>query len=97
LNKGNKSDAYLIEGLNRRGDDNKRMWNIQKQFGRFKSSAGFGEDKVFHSFRKSFITKLHQAGAEANAIKQIVGHENSDITFGVFTPQGLRFSSCVSL
>lgn len=53
--KSESKDKYLIEGLNRTGDDNKRSHSVVQRSGEFKRTLVFEPTKVFHSFRKSFI------------------------------------------
>lgn len=76
------TDGYLIPELSPGGPDNKRMWHIQKAFGRRKAALGFGFELVFHSFRSSFITKLKHAGVPIILLKETVGHTIDDITLG---------------
>jgi integrase len=38
----------------------------------------FGNRKVFHSFRHTFITQSRGAGNSADAVQQVVGHERSN-------------------
>lgn len=65
--------------------DSKRSWHIQKAFGRMKTSMGFPPELVFHSLRKSFITKMHQAGVAVMVAKGVVGHQLNDLTFGNYS------------
>lgn len=76
------TDGYLISELSPGGPDGKRMWHIQKAFGRRKTALGFGSELVFHSFRSSFITKLKHAGVPIILLKETVGHTIDDITVG---------------
>ncbi|WP_028582314.1 site-specific integrase [Desulfogranum japonicum] len=43
---------------------------------------GQGEMKDFHSFRNTLINTLKQKGVPVASAKEIVGHEDDDITFG---------------
>lgn len=66
-----------------------------KKFQHFKQTKGFaGGGKVFHSFRKSFISSLARAGVQEAEIAQIVGHEHNQITFSVYNPEGFPLSQC---
>lgn len=56
-----------------------------KAFGRIKSKLGFGRDKVFHYFRKAFITKLDRSDAARARIQSIVGHEQGDLVGDVYS------------
>lgn len=54
-------------------------------FGRFLSRQGItATDKVFHSFRHTLIDYCKQAGLDETALKDIVGHDNSSITYGLY-------------
>jgi integrase len=68
------TDGYLLSGLtlNKYGD---RSNAIGKRFGRLKTKLGFDRRLVFHSIRKSFITKLERAEVAPASIARVVGHE----------------------
>ena len=68
------TDGYLLSGLtfNKYGD---RSNAIGKRFGRLKTKLGFDGRLVFHSLRKSFITKLERAEVAPESIARVVGHE----------------------
>ena len=68
------TDGYLLSGLtfNKYGD---RSNAIGKRFGRLKTKLGFDGRFVFHSLRKSFITKLERAEVAPASIARVVGHE----------------------
>lgn len=51
-------------------------------FGRLKRELGFGQEKNFHSFRRTFINRCKQTSVDTAKIKEIVGHELSDLTLG---------------
>jgi integrase len=72
-------DGYLLTGLtfNKYGD---RSNAIGKRFGRLKTSLGFDNRIVFHSLRKSFITKLERSGVPESTIARLVGHEINERT-----------------
>jgi len=66
-----------------------------KKFRHFKTTKGFkSSGKVFHSFRKSFISSLARAGVQEAEIAQVVGHEHNQITFSVYNPYGFPLSQC---
>ena len=83
------SEEYLINGLtfNMYGD---RSNAISKRFGRLKKSLDYGEDYVFHSFRKGFATQLENANIPLNVSARLMGHEISGETFGNYS-EGLAF------
>jgi len=70
-------EGYLFSGS--KGKHGTRSDKHSKAFGRIKSKLGFGRDKVFHSLRKSFITKLDRLDAARARIQSIVGHEQGDL------------------
>ncbi len=63
----------------------KRSDSLSKQFGRLKKDLGYGEEHVFHSLRKSFITLLQNNDVAGLTIASIVGHETGTITFDVYS------------
>lgn len=82
--KKDSEDGYLLSDLteNKYGD---RSNAIGKRFGRLKASLGFGEQHVFHSIRKTFVTLLENAGVSENLAADIVGHEKPRITYGLYS------------
>lgn len=77
-------DGFLISGLtfNKYGD---RSNAIGKRFGRLKTAAGYGEEKVFHSIRKTVTTLLENAYVLENIAADIVGHEKDTMTYGLYS------------
>ena len=51
---------------------------------------GYGENYVFHSFRKGFATQLENANIPLNVSARLMGHEISGETFGRYS-DGLAF------
>jgi integrase len=82
--KKDSKDGYLLSGLteNKYGD---RSNAIGKRFGRLKASLGFGQQHVFHSIRKTFVTLLENAGISENLAADIVGHEKPRLTYGLYS------------
>jgi len=78
------TDNHLVTGLssNKYGD---RSNAIGKRFGRLKTEGGFDRTLVFHSFRKTLITLLEQAGVPENFSCDIVGHEKGTIGYGHYS------------
>ena len=56
-----------------------------KAFGRLKTRLGFGEEYVFHSIRKTFVTKMERLGIPESIVADIVGHNKQTITFGIYS------------
>ncbi len=77
-------DGYVLSGLsaNRNGD---RGDAIGKKFTRLKTELGFDDRHVFHSIRKTVVTILENAGAPENVVADIVGHEKTTMTFGLYS------------
>ena len=69
-----------------------RSDKYSKQFGRLKTKLGFGEENVFHSIRKSFITKLEQAGIPESVAADLAGHDKNTMTYGLYS-SGSSFES----
>jgi integrase len=82
--KAQSKDTYLLSGLtfNKYGD---RSNAIGKRFGRLKTREGLDSTLVFHSFRKTLITLLEQAGIPENFCCDIVGHEKGTIGYGHYS------------
>ncbi len=77
-------DGHVLSGLaaNRNGD---RGDAIGKKFTRLKKSMGFDDRHVFHSIRKTVVTILENAGAPENVVADLVGHEKTTMTFGLYS------------
>jgi|TARA_B110000977_G_C11011413_1_gene467827 integrase len=82
--KSSTNAEYLLPDLtlNKYGE---RANAIGKRFGRLKTKLGYGEDYVFHSFRKGFATQLENAGMQHNISARLMGHELGDQTFGGYS------------
>lgn len=86
--KQTSKDGYLLSGLSSSNKYGLRSNGIGKKFGRLKKSLGFDDKYVFHSLRKSFITKLENAGVQENFTARVVGHEISgtkNISYGLYS------------
>jgi len=46
---------------------------------------GFGSQHVFHSLRKAVVTILENAGVSENVVADIVGHEKTTMTYGLYS------------
>lgn len=56
-----------------------------KAFGRLKTRLGFGEEYVFHSIRKTFITKLERLSIPEGIVADLVGHNKQTMTYGLYS------------
>jgi integrase len=62
-------------GLRPGGPDNKPGHNFSNTFNRYRRSIGVDRPRVaFHSFRKTFVTCLDNAGVPSHDIAAVVGH-----------------------
>jgi len=77
-------DGYVLSGLseNKYGD---RSNAVSKRFGHLKTKLGFGHQHVFHSIRKTVITILENEGIPENVVADIVGHEKTTMTYGLYS------------
>lgn len=77
-------DGYVLSGLglNKYGD---RSNAVGKRFGRLKKEMGFDKQHVFHSIRKTLVTKLENAGVPENLAADIVGHDKPNMTYGLYS------------
>tara|TARA_R110002124_G_C8954484_1_gene513562 strand:- start:2061 stop:3350 length:1290 start_codon:yes stop_codon:yes gene_type:complete len=61
-----------------------RPWttqSISNRFSQHKTSLGFGKEKVFHSFRHTLITRLHEQGVQEATTSLIAGHVPKGFTY----------------
>ena len=68
--------------INKYGD---RSNAVGKRFGRLKTGLGFGPQYVFHSIRKTVVTILENADVRENVVADIVWHEKSTMTYGLYS------------
>lgn len=77
-------DGYLLSGLSMNKYDD-RSNAIGKRFGRMKINLGFPTLKVFHSIRKTVITKFENSYINENIAADIVGHDKPNMTYGIYS------------
>lgn len=58
---------------------------VGKRFGRLKTAAGYGPEKVFHSIRKTVSTVFEQQGISEGIAADILGHEKQTMTYGLYS------------
>ncbi len=77
------SGEYLIPSnpKNRYGQRSKAHSN---HFGRLKTRAGYGEEYVFHSFRKTVATRLKTVGCPEAIAADLLGHKLTTMSYGVY-------------
>lgn len=78
------SDGYLLPGEpittnGERGDA------IGKRFKTLKENLGFDRRYVFHSIRKTVSTMFERSGVNHNQAAEIVGHEKTGMTYGLYS------------
>ena len=79
-------DGYVISGIRSKNKYGKRHSAIGQQFGHLKGKLGFKKKQhCFHSFRKTFVTMLDQAGVVERITADIVGHAIQTMTYGVYS------------
>lgn len=78
-------NGYLFAG-NDKTKSGIRLNALSQRFTKLKRSEGFGDQHVFHSFRKLTATELEQAGAPALVIPAILGHlRGGGMTFDIYS------------
>lgn len=82
----------------REGPGKKPSGDAGKEFSRFKLKRGFGDRKVFHSFRKNVVGQLEEAGVPENEVAMLIGHEKRGFTFKTYGAKELmrRLNAAVS-
>jgi len=83
-------DEYIIASTAENQYGN-RSAPLSQRFGRIKSSLGYGEGLVFHSFRGTVATLLENAGVDETVAAHIVGHKIKTMTYGLYS-SGTRMS-----
>lgn len=82
--KGSSTDGYFIPSTSETKYEI-RSDALSKRFGRLKTKMGFGKGFVFHSIRKTVSTQLERAGVPEGIAADIVGHEKSTMTYGLYS------------
>lgn len=67
------------------GYDGKLSWGVSKAFGRHRTYMGLTGETDFHSFRRTFVTLLENAGVDQVRIARYVGHELPTLAFAVYS------------
>lgn len=80
--------GYLFPELTPGGKDGKRSWAVGKRLGRrIRAIPGAS---TFHGLRKNVVETFERAHVPESETAQIVGHGKKGITYGVYSPNGLR-------
>jgi integrase len=84
------ASGFIFPDLKTGGPDKKRSWNLGKRLGRtFRTISG---GSTFHGFRKTVAQTFERAGVPETSAALILGHRRNDITYGIYSPHGLRMS-----
>jgi integrase len=81
----NSTDGYLVSGLKRGGEDNKRHHLFAKRFSYRKKQLGFPSSVVFHSFRANYVSRLVALGTPDSTIQQLIGHESGVLLHNTYS------------
>ena len=57
----------------------------EKRFGRLKKKLDYGDNQVFHSFRRGFATQVENANIPVHVSARLMGHEIPGETFGNYS------------
>jgi integrase len=89
LMKRRDSDGYLIRSMasNQWGQ---RGTSIGTRFSKMKRRLEYDRRKTFHSLRHSFASMLNSAGTPMALIRDILGHEDGNVTLGYIDETPLR-------
>ena len=77
-------DGYVLSSLTT-DKYGARSNGLSSRFGKLKTSLGFGLQLVFHSIRKTVVTIFENAGVPENVVADIVGHEKTTMTYGLYS------------
>jgi integrase len=80
--------GYLFPELRPGGKDGKRSWAVGKRLGR--RIYPLEGASTFHGLRKNVVQTFERAHVPEGEAAQIVGHGKKGITYGVYSPNGLR-------
>jgi integrase len=85
LSEGRKDNDYLFKKLTI-AQYGHRTDAIGKRFGLVKKALGYDSRYVFHSIRKTVITRLEQSNVPENVTSDIVGHKKiAGLSYGLYS------------
>ena len=61
------------------------FFSIILRISRSKRKCGYGEEMVFHSFRKGVASRLENSGVPENITARLLGHEFYTMSYGVYS------------
>jgi integrase len=80
------TDEYLIPGLRRGGENDKRGHYVSKRFTHMRRKLGVTDPGCrYHSLRANFITALEQARVPVNEIQTLVDHKRPSLALGGYS------------
>ena len=74
----------IVDSLNFWMENRKAQRTISRGFTELKKSLGYGQAKVFHSFRNTFIQHLQFNNVPEALVAALVGHKVRTVTYGVY-------------
>ena len=77
--------GWLVDGVPTNRSVRHRAGVVGKHFSTIKVELGLPPEKVLHSYRKSFITKLEKGGVSEGVAADIVGHRKKTMTYGLYS------------
>lgn len=83
--KKDEEGAQLFPEFNPGGYDKKLSWSVSKAFGRFRDAVGLPRGVDFHSFRRTLVTLLENAGVDQVRIARYVGHALPTLAFQLYS------------
>jgi integrase len=63
----------------------KATTTISVRFSEFKTELGYGNQKDFHSFRRTFTTEMENLLVPENICADIVGHKKKTMSYGIYS------------
>lgn len=83
--KGHAATSQLFPELKGGGYDKKLSWHMGQAFRYYRNKRKLGGETDFHSFRRTFITRLENLGVDQVHIARYVGHALPTLAFKVYS------------
>jgi integrase len=83
------SDGHLIRST-AANKWNQRGSPLGQRFSKMKTRMGYDRRRTFHSIRHTYASMLAHAGVPMDLLRDLMGHENGDVTLGYIDPSELR-------
>lgn len=78
-------DLQLFPTFKPGGYDHKLSWSVSKAFGRYRDALEIPRGTDFHSFRRTFITLMENAGVDPVPLARYVGHTLPTLAFKLYS------------